>query len=151
MACRFWPVSSKRRAERGRRASCKKKKNMSHCLLRCLTRRSWPLNLQPHYSSWKERRKNKHSSHPSTLSAASPGQVSVCVCVAVSARRTHGRGQGPRRCCPDSHCRRRTSSAPGCSDCSCRRTRRAGTAAAARRTGWLKTRAGAEHKTDAPL
>lgn len=124
-------------------------KNMSHCLSRCLTRRSWPLNLQPHYSSWKEPRKNKHTSHPSTLLAVSQSQVSVCV--AVSAGRTHGRGQGPRRCCPDSRCRRHTSIAPGCSDCSCRRTRPAGTAAAARRRGWLKTRAGAEHKTDGPL
>lgn len=50
---------------------------------------------------------------------------------------THGRAQGPRRCCPGSRCPRRISSAPGCSGCSCRRTPRAGTAEGGCRTGWL--------------
>lgn len=50
---------------------------------------------------------------------------------------THGRARGLRRCCPGSRCPRRTSSAPGCSGCSCRRTRRAGTAAGGCTTGWL--------------
>lgn len=51
---------------------------------------------------------------------------------------THGRGRGPRRCRPGSRCPRRTSSAPGCSGCWSRRTRQAGTAVGARRTGSLR-------------
>lgn len=51
---------------------------------------------------------------------------------------THGRGRGPRRCRPGSRCRRRTSSAPGCSGCWSRRTRQAGTGAGARRTDSLR-------------
>lgn len=51
--------------------------------------------------------------------------------------KTHGRAPVPRRCCPSSRCLRHTSSVPGCSGCSCRRTLRAGTEAGGCRTDWL--------------
>ena len=64
--------------------------------------------------------------------AAARGSLSRC------AAGTHGRGRGPRRCCPGSHCPRRTSSAPGCSGCWSRQTRQAGTGVGARRMGSLR-------------
>ncbi len=64
--------------------------------------------------------------------------VCVCVCVRVYVRAvTHGTAQEPRRCCPDSRCLRHTSSAPGCSGCSCKQTPRPGTEEGVRKTGWL--------------
>lgn len=57
---------------------------------------------------------------------------------------TYGRAPEPRHCCPDNHCPRHTSSALGYSGCSCKRTPQAGTAAGARRMGWLRLKEGAE-------
>lgn len=76
----------------------------------------------------------------------------MCCCVTMTmTRRTYGRAQGPHRCCPDNRCLRHTSSALGCSGCSCRHTPRAGTGAGARRRGWLRMRSGVGAETDGPF
>lgn len=64
---------------------------------------------------------------------------------------TYGRAQGPHHCCPDNRCPRHTSSALGCSGCSCKQTPRAGTGAVARRRGWLEMRSGVGGETDGPF
>ncbi len=64
--------------------------------------------------------------------------VCECVCVRLCVRAvTYGRAQEPRRCCPGSRCLHRTSSAPGCSGCSCKQTPQTGTEEGARKTGSL--------------
>ncbi len=76
----------------------------------------------------------------------------VCCCVTMTMTwRTYDRGQGPHRCCPDNRCPRHTSSALGCSGCSCRQTRLAGTGAGARRRGWLQMSSWVRTETDGPL
>lgn len=102
---------------------------------------SWSVTIQPHYTTWKE-----------TILENAVCTLSVCVsqdhlteflftvCCSVTKTmkwHTYGRDRGPHRCCPDNHCLRHTSSALGCSDCSCRQTPRAGTWVGARRRGWL--------------